>query len=114
MKEEYLNVSITIEKTERWVGNRPLKFSEYIDDEKMVEGEIIPVFSNSNGIMILRDREALGAYERFFKDVTKLYFVMFEEEFTAVFFDNELDGIVVEKTIVSEEIYTKVKLVISN
>jgi len=112
MKEEYLKVTISIEKTERWVGNRPLKISEYMYESE--KGEIVPLFSNSNGIMILRDREALGAYERFFEDVTKLHFVMFEEEFTSVFFDNELDGIVVEKTMVSEEVYTKVRLVISN
>jgi len=112
---EYLNVTIVVEKSGRWVGNRPLKFSEFVRGEISEEDIDIEVkYNNNNSCMILRDREALGAYERFFKVVTKLPFVVFEEEFTAVFFDNELDGIIVEKTMVSEELYTTVRLAISN
>lgn len=112
---EYLKVTIVVEKSGRWVGNRPLRFSEFVSGEVSEEDIDIEVkYNNNNSCIIRRDREALVSYQCFFKEVTKLHFVMFEEEFTSVFFDNELDGIIVEKTIVSEEVYTKVRLAISN
>ena len=111
MKAEYLNIEIAVTTLERRNGTKALSFQEFVDK---TEGNIELLHCDKNKIMLIRDREALGSYQRFFKDVTNFNVVWFEQEFLDVFFDNEVDGIVVEKTLVSEENYTTVKMVISN